>query len=61
MIKISNVFKGTQLETSNNIILINDVNIYNPTITGELYYHFYLQRGIIYIEDKIVLIYLFLY
>jgi hypothetical protein len=52
VIKISNVFKGTQLETSNNIILINDVNIYNPTITGELYYHFYLQRGIIYIEDK---------
>ncbi|WNL29612.1 hypothetical protein [Aliarcobacter cryaerophilus] len=52
VIKISNVFKGTQLETSNNIILINDVNIYNPTITGELYYHSYLQRGIIYIEDK---------
>ena len=52
VIKISNVFKGAQLETSNNIILINDVNIYNPTITGELYYHFYLQRGIIYIEDK---------
>ena len=52
VIKISNVFKGTQLETSNNIILINDVNIYNQTITGELYYHSYLQRGIIYIEDK---------
>lgn len=52
VIKISNVFKGAQLETSNNIILINDVNNYNQTITGELYYHYYLQRGIIYIEDK---------
>ncbi|WP_418179971.1 hypothetical protein ACNSOL_06465 [Aliarcobacter lanthieri] len=52
VIKISSIFKGTKLGKNTNIILINDVNIYNPTITGELYYHGYLQRGIIYIEDK---------
>lgn len=52
VIKISSIFKDAELEKNTNLIIINDVNNYNPTITGELYYHYYLQRGIIYIEDK---------
>ncbi len=51
-VKISSIFKDAELEKGTNLILINDVNNYNPTITKELYYHYYLQRGIIYIEDK---------
>lgn len=52
VIQMSAIFENTQTYVEHNLILINDVNNYAPTTTGELYYHSYLQRGIIFIEDK---------
>jgi len=33
VIKISSIFKDAELEKNTNLIIINDVNNYNPTIT----------------------------